>query len=48
MGFADMLIRMKMSYDSEEAVDMGRKVMKFIQTEADIKSEELAEKKRSF
>ena len=48
MGFADMLIRMKMSYDSEEAVDMGRKVMKFIQTEADIKSEELAEKRGPF
>jgi len=43
MGFADMLIKMKMNYDSEEAVDMGRKVMKFIQTEADVKSEELAE-----
>ena len=48
MGFADMLIRMKMSYDSEEAVDMGRKVMKFIQTEADIKSEELADKRGPF
>tara|TARA_A100001037_G_C15138357_1_gene632322 strand:- start:881 stop:3244 length:2364 start_codon:yes stop_codon:yes gene_type:complete len=48
MGFADMLIKMKMSYDSEEAVDMGRKVMKFIQTEADIKSEELAEKRGPF
>ena len=43
-----MLIKMKMSYDSEEAVDMGRKVMKFIQTEADIKSEELAEKRGPF
>ncbi|MBM02007.1 MAG: ribonucleoside-diphosphate reductase, adenosylcobalamin-dependent [Chloroflexi bacterium] len=48
MGFADMLIKMKMSYDSEEAVDMGRKVMKFIQIEADIKSEELAEKRGPF
>jgi len=48
MGFADMLIKMKMSYDSEEAVDIGRKVMKFIQTEADIKSEELAEKRGPF
>ena len=37
-----------MSYDSEEAVDMGRKVMKFIQTEADIKSEELADKRGPF
>ena len=48
MGFADMLIKMKKSYDSEEAVDIGRKVMKFIQTEADIKSEELAEKRGPF
>ena len=43
MGFADMLIKLKMNYDSEEAVSMGQKVMKFIQTEADTMSEELAD-----
>ena len=45
MGFADMLIKLKMSYDSEEAVEMGRKIMKFIRLESDIMSEELAEKR---
>ena len=35
MGFADMLIKMKVSYDSEKAVNLGREVMSFIQTEAD-------------
>ena len=43
MGFADMLIKLKMNYDSEEAVNMGQKVMKFIETEADAMSEELAD-----
>jgi ribonucleoside-diphosphate reductase alpha chain len=40
-----MLIKLKMSYDSEEAVEMGRKIMKFIRLESDIMSEELAEKR---
>ena len=48
MGFADMLIKMKVSYDSEKAVDLGREVMSFIQTEADKMSEELATKKGPF
>ena len=48
MGFADMLIKMKVSYDSERAVDLGREVMSFIQTEADKMSEELATKKGPF
>ena len=48
MGFADMLIKMKVSYDSEKAVDLGRDVMSFIQTEADKMSEELATKKGPF
>ena len=48
MGFADMLIKLKMNYDSEEAVSMGQKVMKFIQTEADTMSEELADVRGPF
>ena len=48
MGFADMLIKMKVSYDSEKAVGLGRDVMSFIQTEADKMSEELATKKGPF
>ena len=30
MGFADMLVKMGVSYDSEEALDIGREVMSFI------------------
>ena len=48
MGFADMLIKMKVSYDSEKAVNLGREVMSFIQTEADKMSEEIAIKKGPF
>lgn len=48
MGFADMLIKLKLSYDSEEAVEAGRKVMNFIQQETDKKSEELAELRGPF
>ena len=49
MGFADMLIKMKVSYDSEKkAVDLGREVMGFIQTEADKMSEEIAIRKGPF
>jgi len=42
MGFADMLIQMGIKYDSDEGVDMGRKVMAFIQENADAESLELA------
>tara|TARA_E500000331_G_scaffold19335_1_gene17067 strand:- start:1263 stop:3644 length:2382 start_codon:yes stop_codon:yes gene_type:complete len=48
MGFADMLIKMKISYDSEKAVNLGREVMSFIQTESDKMSEELATEKGPF
>tara|TARA_E500000331_G_scaffold281500_1_gene274963 strand:+ start:99 stop:2480 length:2382 start_codon:yes stop_codon:yes gene_type:complete len=48
MGFADMLIKMKVSYDSERAVSLGRDVMSFIQTESDKMSEEIAAKKGPF
>ena len=33
MGFADMLIQLGVSYDSEEALAFGKKVMKFIDEE---------------
>ena len=42
MGFADMLIQMGIKYDSDEGVEMGRKIMAFIQEQADIESFELA------
>jgi len=34
MGFADMLMRMGVPYDSEEAIQVGRDVMRFVNEEA--------------
>ncbi|WP_088224691.1 vitamin B12-dependent ribonucleotide reductase [Desulfosporosinus sp. FKB] len=48
MGFADMLILLQTSYATEEAVDYAEKVMKFIQTEARIESQRLAEERGTF
>jgi len=48
MGWADMLIRLEIPYNSEEAVEMGGKVIKFIRDEAVKKSEELGRKRGSF
>ncbi|HBP64404.1 MAG TPA: ribonucleotide-diphosphate reductase subunit alpha [Desulfosporosinus sp.] len=48
MGFADMLILLQTSYATEEAVDYAEKVMKFIQTEARIESQRLAEERGNF
>lgn len=48
MGFADMLIELQTSYATEEAVDYAEKVMKFIQTEARIESQRLAEERGTF
>jgi len=42
MGFADMLIEMGIPYDSEEAVEMGEKVMSFVFSEARSVSTHLA------
>lgn len=42
MGWADMLFRLKIPYDSEQAVELGEKVMKFINGEAIVKSQDLA------
>ena len=42
MGFADLLIRLGIPYDSEEGVQMGRKVQQFLDEEAKVESERLA------
>jgi len=48
MGFAEMLIKLKISYKSEEAVKTAEKTMKFINEEARKKSEELGKQKGNF
>jgi ribonucleoside-diphosphate reductase alpha chain len=48
MGWADMLIKMELAYDSEEGVALGEKIMGFIDAEAKSASRKLAEKRGSF
>lgn len=48
MGFADALIRLGIPYDSEEALDFGSKVMKFIRDEAEKMSQDLADERGPF
>ncbi|MGQ9680633.1 MAG: adenosylcobalamin-dependent ribonucleoside-diphosphate reductase [Candidatus Bathyarchaeia archaeon] len=48
MGFAELLIRLGMKYDSHEAVGFGEKIAKFLNEEAVKASEELAEKRGCF
>ncbi|MFH0935773.1 MAG: vitamin B12-dependent ribonucleotide reductase [Candidatus Omnitrophota bacterium] len=48
MGWASLLIRLDIAYNSEEAVVLGEKVMKFILDEAVKKSLELGEEKGVF
>ena len=48
MGFADMLIKMEIPYNSPEAFDVAAKVAEFLETEANKKSLELGEKRGAF
>lgn len=48
MGWADMLVRLGIPYASEEGVEMGRKVMGFLNEEARKASEKLAETRGVF
>jgi ribonucleoside-diphosphate reductase alpha chain len=48
MGFADMLILLRIPYDSEEALAMGEKIMKFISEEATKKSVEIGKERGAF
>jgi ribonucleoside-diphosphate reductase alpha chain len=43
MGWADMLVRLGISYNTEAGVEMGRKVMGFLNEEARVASEKLTE-----
>ena len=48
MGFADALLSMGIGYNTEQGVEMAENVMKFIQHESDIASEELAKVRGTF
>lgn len=48
MGFADLLIALGIPYDSEQALNMGREIMRFIQETAHEASADLAEKRGPF
>ncbi|MFO7810220.1 MAG: vitamin B12-dependent ribonucleotide reductase [Candidatus Delongbacteria bacterium] len=48
MGFADLLYKLSIAYDSDEAVTFGKKLMAFIHSNAQEASKELAKKRGSF
>lgn len=48
MGWADMLVKLGIGYDTKEAFDLAEKIMKFVQSEADAASVNLAKVRGTF
>ncbi|MGB5217044.1 MAG: vitamin B12-dependent ribonucleotide reductase [Smithella sp.] len=48
MGWADMLIKLGIPYNTDEAIELAEKVMKFINDQGHVASQELAKKRGPF
>lgn len=48
MGFADMLIKLRIKYDSQEGIDTAEKVMEYVNREAKKASQQLAKERGPF